>query len=128
MRKTFTYKLSPTPAQQQALQRVLTRCRTLYNIALEERKTAWERRGVAISYYQQQAELPELKGTFPTTQRSILTCYKPCSCAASMPLPRSSAASSTAKRPALHVSRGCTATTPAPFPSTATARCGMVGY
>jgi putative transposase len=65
VRKTFKYKLDPTPAQQQALERVLTRCRTLYNTALEERTTAWERRGVAISYYQQKAELPELKVDFP---------------------------------------------------------------
>jgi hypothetical protein len=39
VRKTFKYKLSPTPAQQQMLERVLTRCCTLYNTAPEERKT-----------------------------------------------------------------------------------------
>jgi putative transposase len=65
VRKTFKYTLSPTPAQQQALEVVLSRCRTLYNTALEERKTAWERRSVAISYYQQKAELPDLKLEFP---------------------------------------------------------------
>ncbi len=50
MRKAFKYKLYPTPAQQQKLARVLARCRTLYNTALDERKTAWERRGVSSSY------------------------------------------------------------------------------
>jgi putative transposase len=64
LHKTFKYKLSPTPAQQQALEQVLTRCCTLYNTALEERKTAWERRGVCITYYQQKAELPDLKMEF----------------------------------------------------------------
>jgi putative transposase len=39
----------------------LWRCRTLSTTALEERKIAWERCGVSISYYQQKAELPDLK-------------------------------------------------------------------
>ena len=61
VRTTYKYKLMPTPAQQRALERVLWCCRTLYNTALEERKTAWERCQVSVSYYQQKAELPELK-------------------------------------------------------------------
>jgi putative transposase len=65
LRKTFKYKLSPTPDQERALDTVLYRCRTLYNVALEERQTAWERCGVAVSYYQQKAELPDLKAGCP---------------------------------------------------------------
>jgi len=65
IRKAFKYKLKPTPEHEQALERVLWRCRTLYNTALEERKTAWERRCVSISYYQQKAELLELKADVP---------------------------------------------------------------
>ncbi len=65
MRKTFKYKLMPTPEQDQALERVLWCCRTLYNAALEERKTAWERCRVSVGYYQQKAELPDLKADFP---------------------------------------------------------------
>ena len=65
VRKTCKYKLMPTPQQAHALERVLWRCRTLYNTALEERKTAWDRRGVSVSYYQQKAELPDLKAAFP---------------------------------------------------------------
>ncbi|HEV2461969.1 MAG TPA: transposase [Ktedonobacterales bacterium] len=65
MRKTYKYKLMPTPEQQRALDQVLWRCRMLYNVALEERKTAWERCHVSITYYQQQAELPELKAVCP---------------------------------------------------------------
>jgi putative transposase len=64
-RKTYKYRLSPTPEHERALDLVLERCRTLYNVALEERKTAWERRRVSITYYQQKAELPDLKAACP---------------------------------------------------------------
>ena len=61
-RKTCKYKLKPTPAQEQALETVLHRCRTLYNAALEQRETWWERgQGKRATYYQQKAELPDLK-------------------------------------------------------------------
>src|SRR5258708_31503117 len=66
VRKTFKYKLMPTPAQARALETVLYRCRTLYNVALEQRKTWWQRgQGISATYYQQQAELPDLKAAFP---------------------------------------------------------------
>src|SRR5260370_21923230 len=54
-----------TPALRLGLEVVLGRCRTLYNTALDERKAAWERRGVSVSYFQQKAELPALKADFP---------------------------------------------------------------
>ncbi len=63
--KTYKYKLMPTPTQQRALDSVLRRCRELYNVALEERKTAWERRQMSVTYYQQKAELPDLKVACP---------------------------------------------------------------
>src|SRR5260221_6873897 len=45
---------------------VLSRCRTLYNVALEQRKTWWERgQGAGATYYQQKAELPGLKAACP---------------------------------------------------------------
>jgi putative transposase len=65
VRKTYKYKLQPTPAQEQALERVLWRCRTLYNAALEERQTAWQRRQVSVTYSQQKAELPAVKTGCP---------------------------------------------------------------
>jgi IS605 OrfB family transposase len=65
VRKTYKYQLMPTPALVLALELVLWRCRTLYNTALDERKTAWERRRVSVSYFQQKAELPALKVDFP---------------------------------------------------------------
>jgi putative transposase len=65
VRKTFKYKLMPTPDQAHALERVVWRCRTLYNTAVDERKTAWERCHVSVNYYQQKAELPDLKRACP---------------------------------------------------------------
>jgi putative transposase len=43
VRKTFKYKLKPTPAQEQTLELVVRRCRTLYDTALEQRKVWWAR-------------------------------------------------------------------------------------
>src|SRR5262252_388977 len=65
VRKTYKYKLMPTPARERVLEHVLWRCHTLYNTALEERKTAWERCRVSVSYYQQKAKLPDLKAACP---------------------------------------------------------------
>ncbi|HEU4785358.1 MAG TPA: transposase [Ktedonobacterales bacterium] len=66
IRKTYKYRLSPTPAQEQALETALSRCRALYNTALEQRKTWWQRgQGVGATYYQQKAELPDLKAACP---------------------------------------------------------------
>jgi putative transposase len=62
-RKTYQEKLRPTPAQE--LERVLWRCRTLYNTALEQRITLWRQRGVSISRYQQEAELKALRAELP---------------------------------------------------------------
>jgi hypothetical protein len=51
--KSYQYRLTPTPAQEQALEVVLLRCRTLYNTALEQRKTWWGRgQGTSATYYQ----------------------------------------------------------------------------
>jgi putative transposase len=66
VRKTYKYRLEPTPEQERVLETVLWRCRALYNAALEQRKTWWERgQGIGASYYQQKAELPDLKAGCP---------------------------------------------------------------
>jgi putative transposase len=66
VRKTYKYRLDPTPEQEKALGVTLWRCRTLYNVALEQRKLWWDRgQGVGASYYQQKAELPGLKAACP---------------------------------------------------------------
>ena len=43
VRNTYQYQLMPTPQHEQALETVLSRCRTLYNCALEQRTTCTER-------------------------------------------------------------------------------------
>ena len=63
-RKTYKEKLRPTPAQERALDAVLWRCRDLYNAALEERITAWQRRRVSVSRYEQEAELKRIRADF----------------------------------------------------------------
>src|SRR5258708_7859260 len=65
-RKTYQYRLMPTPAHEQALEVVLWRCRVLYNVALQQRQTWWERgQGKSATYYQQATELPDLKTSYP---------------------------------------------------------------
>jgi putative transposase len=65
LRKTYKEKLRPTPAQERALDAVLWRCRDLSNAALEHRITAWQRRHVSISRYEQEAELKDIRANFP---------------------------------------------------------------
>ena len=65
LRKTFKYKLKPTAEQERELARVLGLCRWLYNTALEQRITAYQRSHVSISRYEQEAELKDLRAAFP---------------------------------------------------------------
>ena len=65
VRKTFKYKLIPTPAQERALEYVLWRCRELYNAGLEERKMAWEKCHISVSFTRQSEQLPGIKEVRP---------------------------------------------------------------
>jgi putative transposase len=65
LRKTFKEKLRPTPAQEQALEEVLWRCRDLYNTALEQRIVAYLRRHITVSRFEQEAELKAIRSEFP---------------------------------------------------------------
>src|SRR5579885_26743 len=65
IRKTFKYKLKPTPDQARALAFVARRCRELYNAELQERKEAWEKCGVSVTVSGQSAQLPEIKEVRP---------------------------------------------------------------
>jgi putative transposase len=65
VRKTFKYQLCPTREQGRALDRTLMRCRHVYNAAIGERREAWRMRGVSVTYYQQKAELPDIKAAMP---------------------------------------------------------------
>jgi putative transposase len=64
LRKTFKYKLKPTPEQEREIERMLMLCRSLYNVALDHRKTAYERCGVSLSRYAQEAELKDIRAEF----------------------------------------------------------------
>jgi putative transposase len=65
VRKTFKFKLKPTPEQERMLDRALILCRHVYNAAIEERREAWRKCGVSVGYYQQKAELPGIKAEMP---------------------------------------------------------------
>jgi putative transposase len=65
VRKTYKEKLRPTPAQARALEEVLWQCRTLYNVALEQRITAWHRCRVSVWRFQQEAELKAIRAELP---------------------------------------------------------------
>jgi transposase len=64
-RKSYKEKLRPTPAQERVLEHVLWHCRVLYNTALEQRITAWQRCHVSVTRYQQEAELKAICTEFP---------------------------------------------------------------
>jgi putative transposase len=65
VRKTFKYKLIPTPTQEWELGRILGLCRSLYNTALEQRIVVYQRRHVSVSRYQQEAELKDIREALP---------------------------------------------------------------
>jgi len=64
-RKTFQYRLYPTPAQVAALDVILWRCRDLYNAGLQERREAWRLAHKSLSCFEQINELPALKAACP---------------------------------------------------------------
>ena len=65
IRKTYQYKLKPSPQQERMLDHVLMLCRHVYNAAVSERREAWRMRSVSVTYYQQKAELPGIKEAMP---------------------------------------------------------------
>jgi len=65
VRKTFKYKLQPTPEQERALALVVRRCCELYNAALQERREAWQQCGVSVTLAGQSAQLPAVKEVRP---------------------------------------------------------------
>jgi transposase len=65
VRKTYKYKLNPTPEQERAMGFILRRCRELYNAGLQERRDAWQKCGVSISVAGQRAQLPGIKEVRP---------------------------------------------------------------
>jgi transposase len=66
VRKTFRYRIYPTPLQKRVMNQTLEECRWLYNRLLEERELAWEACGATISLYDQQNHRPALKSERPS--------------------------------------------------------------
>jgi putative transposase len=62
---TYQEKLRPTPAQERELEAVLWHCRTLYNVALEQRIIAWQRCHISVTRFEQEAELKAIRAAFP---------------------------------------------------------------
>ncbi len=60
-----SYKYKPTLEQERVLDHTLVLCHHVYNAAVGERHEAWRKCGVSVSYYQQKAELPDIKGVMP---------------------------------------------------------------
>ena len=65
LRKTYKYRLKPTPEQERALDGIVLACRRLYNTALEQRIILYRQRGVSLSRYEQEAELKALRAGMP---------------------------------------------------------------
>jgi putative transposase len=57
LRKTFKYRLYPTRAQAERLDRTLETCRRWYNACLAERKAAWENEQRTVGKYEQLAQV-----------------------------------------------------------------------
>ena len=74
LHKTYKEKLRPAPAQERALEEVLWRCRDLYNTALEQRITVYQRRHISVARYEQEAELKAIRAEFPRVRRHPLPC------------------------------------------------------
>jgi putative transposase len=65
MRKSYKYKLKPTPEQERVLDETLWHCRALYNAGLEQRIWAYRKCGISVTHTQQEAELPSIRDAFP---------------------------------------------------------------
>ncbi len=61
MLRTFELRLKPKAVQRAELARILADSAETYNAALQERRDAWKLCQKRISYYDQQAELTELR-------------------------------------------------------------------
>lgn len=64
-KRKVTYRLYPTPRQAEALGALLRHHQQLYNAALEERISAWQKAGKSISYADQCASLTDLRRELP---------------------------------------------------------------
>ncbi|MEO3890186.1 transposase [Nonomuraea sp. B5E05] len=68
VRRSFRFLLRPTARQAAVLAACLEDHRTLYNAALEHRRTAYARAGVSVRYGEQSAELKHIRADDPEGQ------------------------------------------------------------
>ncbi len=61
MRKTYKYRLYPSAAQATALEAQLGEACRLYNAALQERRHAYQRCGISLTYYDQANQLKAIR-------------------------------------------------------------------
>ncbi len=61
MKKTFKYRLYPTGNQTQALNQQLSEACRLYNVALQERRQAYQQAKTSLSYYDQANHLKAIR-------------------------------------------------------------------
>lgn len=65
LKKTYKYRLCPTKAQQDTLERHISLCRWLYNHFLEQRRQGYKKNKIRITCYDQIKEIPLLKKEKP---------------------------------------------------------------
>ena len=65
MNSCYKFRIYPNKTQIKKIEFCLGLCRNLYNTALEERKTAYQRQKISRNYYDQANCLPEIKQLFP---------------------------------------------------------------
>jgi putative transposase len=70
MRRAFKFRLYPTANQARELGIMVETHRRLYNAALEQRKLAYETRGLSLNYYAQSNQLKELRASDPYQART----------------------------------------------------------
>src|SRR5680860_701736 len=59
--RNYRYRIYPRAAEQTALGEVLRLHREVYNAALQERRDAWRKCGVSVSYNMQSAQIKEIR-------------------------------------------------------------------
>ena len=65
MRKTYEYRLRPTPAQERRLVATLDACRFVYNWGIEDRRNLWDYARVSTHFHDQSEYLKHLKAANP---------------------------------------------------------------
>jgi putative transposase len=74
MRKMMKYRLYPTTAQTEALDVQLGEACRLYNAALQERRDAYQRDQLSLSYYDQANQLKDMRALIMVSATPFCFC------------------------------------------------------